>query len=205
MTIGTAQLSEALQTLIDARLDTIDRMLLGRVPRRDRVAIVREVESQVFELLHDRGVDEFTREDVLVVLGRLDPPEAYLPDEDADDETVHVRPRPISRVSQSAVASNKPFRIGKAGGILGISAIGLVLLTPLFYLTAAATDSVVLLMIVLFGLVFLSATASALGICFSILGRRDRAWAVTGLITSAISLLIATTGGILLVLDLANQ
>ena len=31
MTVTTAHLSEALQALIDSRLDTIDRMLLGRV------------------------------------------------------------------------------------------------------------------------------------------------------------------------------
>ena len=45
MTTTTAQLSESLQILIDSRLDTIDRMLLGRVSRQDRLAIVREVES----------------------------------------------------------------------------------------------------------------------------------------------------------------
>src|SRR5262249_3180878 len=44
MTIGTAVLSGPLQALVDARLDTLDRMLLGRVPRSDRRAIVDEVE-----------------------------------------------------------------------------------------------------------------------------------------------------------------
>jgi hypothetical protein len=56
-------------------------MLLGRLPRSERVEIVREVESQIFELLGERNSDELTREDVLAVLARLDPPEAYLPDE----------------------------------------------------------------------------------------------------------------------------
>ena len=80
MTVDTAQVSEALQTLIDARLDTVDRMLLGRVPRQDRLAIVREVESQIFELLPTHGDGELGRDDVLAVLARLDPPEAYLPE-----------------------------------------------------------------------------------------------------------------------------
>src|SRR6516165_7522594 len=82
MSVGTMQLSESLQALVDARLDTIDRMLLGRTTRSDRLAIVREVESQLFELLHEQGRDELTREDVLAVLSRIDPPEAYLPDEE---------------------------------------------------------------------------------------------------------------------------
>lgn len=67
----TIQLSTALQSLIDSRLDTVDRMLLSRVPRGERLAIVREVESQIDELLSERETDEVSREDVLAVLGRL--------------------------------------------------------------------------------------------------------------------------------------
>ena len=83
MTVATTQLSESLQVLVDARLDTIDRMLLGRVPRADRLAIVRDLETQIFELLQERDRDagELGRDDVLAVLSSLDPPEAYLPEE----------------------------------------------------------------------------------------------------------------------------
>ena len=41
---ASIHVSESLQTLIDCRLDTIDRMLLGRLPRSERMEIVREVE-----------------------------------------------------------------------------------------------------------------------------------------------------------------
>ena len=34
MTVATAQISDSLQMLIDSRLDTIDRMLLGAFPAR---------------------------------------------------------------------------------------------------------------------------------------------------------------------------
>ena len=44
----SVQVPELLQTLIDSRLDTIDRMLLGRLPRTERLEIVREVELQNF-------------------------------------------------------------------------------------------------------------------------------------------------------------
>ncbi len=80
-TIATSPLSETLQSLVDARLDTIDRMLLGRVNRHDRLAIVREVESQIFDLLQGRDPGPLDRDDVLAVLARLDPPEAYLPED----------------------------------------------------------------------------------------------------------------------------
>ena len=41
MTVAAVHLSGSVQTLIDSRLDTIDRMLLGRLSRQDRLAIVR--------------------------------------------------------------------------------------------------------------------------------------------------------------------
>ena len=55
MTSTMVQLPQALETLIESRLDTIDRMLVGRVPRQDRLAIVREVESQIYDLLQEGG------------------------------------------------------------------------------------------------------------------------------------------------------
>ena len=69
MTVATAQISESLQTLIDSRLDTIDRMLLGQLPGQERIAIVTEVEAQIHELPQTSDADELTREDVLAVLG----------------------------------------------------------------------------------------------------------------------------------------
>jgi len=43
--IASIHVSESLQPLIDCRLVTIDRMLLGPLPLSERVEIVREVES----------------------------------------------------------------------------------------------------------------------------------------------------------------
>ena len=91
MSVATTELSRSTQHLIDSRLDTIDRMLLGRVSRQERLEIVREVEAQIFEQLHERGADELSREDVLAVLGRLDPPEAYLPEEAGEAGPVPAR------------------------------------------------------------------------------------------------------------------
>lgn len=84
--MSTAEMSatmNAARMLIDARLDAIDRALLGRVSRAERLDVVGEVDSRIDELLRERcgPGSEPSREDVLAVLSRLDPPEAYLGEE----------------------------------------------------------------------------------------------------------------------------
>jgi len=73
-------LNPQLRSIIDARLDAIDRVLvqalIGWTERRN---IVEEVETQIFELLARRSPSP-TEEDVLAVLAAIDPPEAYLPE-----------------------------------------------------------------------------------------------------------------------------
>ena len=132
-------LSASLQSLIDSRLDTIDRMLLGRVGRAERMSIVREVESQIHELLAERNADEPSREDVLAVLGRLDPPEAFLGDEFERDEPATVRPA-VRAPSRLARAGNE--RAARVSGILGLVALGCLLLVPLSYVLAIFFESV---------------------------------------------------------------
>src|SRR5262245_24289132 len=133
MMVATEQLSGTLQTLVDARLDTIDRMLMGQVPRQERLAIVREVEAQIFELLQERPGGELERQDVLAVLARLDPPEAYLP------EARGAEPAPARRETRARAAP--PVRPGdckapKVSGILGLLSIALLFLSILGYFIA---------------------------------------------------------------------
>ena len=101
MMVATTQVTESLQTLIDSRLDTIDRMLLGRLPRSERLEVVREVEGQIHELLGERGSDDLTREDVLAVLARLDPPEAYLPEGESGVSIGGCTPNALFRPGRS--------------------------------------------------------------------------------------------------------
>src|SRR5262245_1546933 len=157
--VAAARLSESLQTLVDSRLDTIDRMLLGRVPRQDRLAIVKDVEAQVFDLLQDRDVEELSRDDVLAVLARLDPPEAYLSDE-VGDNLVPVRRELRPRVARR-VRTRDP-KVAKASGILGLLSIGLILSSPLYYLIAVAFNSELVLLVFGAGSLFLTAMASIL-------------------------------------------
>jgi hypothetical protein len=76
-----AELNPELRKLIDARLDAIDRILVGaQITWSERRSIVGEVETQIFELLARRSQMP-THDDVLAVIESLDPPESYIPEE----------------------------------------------------------------------------------------------------------------------------
>jgi hypothetical protein len=75
-------LSNELQAIVDNRLDAIDQNLLrAGLPRHQRRSIVEEVENQILEMLMRLEADPWTRQDVLAVLAKLDPPEAYVPED----------------------------------------------------------------------------------------------------------------------------
>jgi hypothetical protein len=188
MTVVTAQISESVQTLIDSRLDTIDRMLLGRVSRQERLAIVTEVESQIHELLHASDSDELTREDALAVLARLDPPEAYIPEEN-DGDRVSLHSTIPARERQSGPAAS--YKIGRAAGVLGVSALALLLLLPVEYLIAAALNSEVAAEILFGGTLLLMFIAGVLGLTFGIIARKSGPSALVGIVTSSLALVLS--------------
>lgn len=188
MMVATAQISESLQTLIDSRLDTVDRMLLGRLSRRDRLAIVREVESQIHELLQTSDAEELTREDVLGVLAQLDPPEAYLSDE-TEGEPVSVR-RTIPVRAQRPVV-NGDLRVGRASGILGVVAIALLLLLPASYFIAVASQSELVLFVLGGAILVLVFVTAAVGLVLGVVARKSGVWAVVGIVTSVLAPLLS--------------
>jgi len=190
-TAVAAQLSESLQALVDSRLDTIDRLLMGRLPRQDRLAIVKEVEDQVFELLQERGAEELSREDVLAVLARLDPPEAYLPEESAGLEWVLSRRPPGSRPVRTARGGDP--KVAKVSGILGLVAVASVLLIPLDYVVALALNSEVIFLVLGGGTFGLTLIGGILAIVLAIYSRMGSAWAVVGVVTGALSLFCCFT------------
>jgi len=192
-TIAASPLTEALQTLVDTRLDTIDRMLLGRVNRQDRLAIVREVESQIFDLLQARDAGSLDRDDVLAVLARLDPPEAYLPDEDASGE---VRPTRVSAIPRNIQPSSgaPPGRLGLASGVLGMLSISFIFFV---FLCEAVVG---FLQFGVFGAIGLSFVGCVLAIIFAARARLRGAWAVVGLVTGILSLLAFVAYGVLILI-----
>jgi hypothetical protein len=198
MTVTTAQLTDSMQTLIDARLDTIDRMLLGRVPRADRLAIVREVEGQIYDLLAERGSDEPDRDDVLAVLARLDPPEAYLPEEGPGGPAVLRAPSP-ARVARPA-AKPDVSGVARASGILGIAALTIFFLTPAIFLGTELLGSEILLYVGVFGAAALSFVTGLVGIALALFARLRGAWAIVGLVTGVLAVLFSGIGSIGLLL-----
>jgi hypothetical protein len=202
MTTTTAGLSESLQTLIDARLDTIDRMLLGRVSRQDRVSIVREVEGQIFDLLQERDAESLERDDVLAVLARLDPPEAYVPEESGTGAAVVQQPS-IRRATPAAPKGSS--RVASASGILGICALGMVLLSPWVYAAAELFQSQAVFVFGLIAMASLAFVGGVSGVALAIYTRLRGVWAVVGLVTGIIAVLCALAGGGFILLGLMGS
>jgi hypothetical protein len=187
MTLATAQLSGSLQTLIDSRLDTIDRMLLGRLSRQDRLAIVREVESQIHELLQERDNAELTRDDVLAVLARLDPPEAYISDE---PETIAAPARDTLQSRSTPAAPRADQRAARASGVLGLGALALIVMYPALFFIALTVQSQFLALALFGATVGLAFPATILGLVLGVYSRKRGVWAVVGILTCVLSLLL---------------
>jgi hypothetical protein len=202
MSVATTELSRSTQHLIDSRLDTIDRMLLGRVPRQERIEIVREVEAQIFEQLYERGADEWSRDDVLAVLGRLDPPEAYLPEEEGELSAVRSRISSGPNAGQRSPVGRGDARAAKVSGILGLVAISLLLLgCPSAIGMAVLAQSQAVLFIAGGGVLALSFIGSSLAIVLAAYSRLAGAWALVGLVNGIVSVLggLVLTGFVILV------
>lgn len=190
-TLTTDRLPRPLQRLIDARLDTIDRMLLGRLPRADRLAVVRDVEGQVHDLLGERPGHELDREDVLAVLARLDPPEAYIPEDGGFEATAVLLPRRGAPADGRANAPGRDRRLATVVGIVGLGVLGLVLAWPmayLFALVASLGEPTFFLLLGISGLTLLAALPTLL---LSIVARRGGPWAVVGMVAGGVGLAFA--------------
>jgi hypothetical protein len=191
-TEGFIQVPELLQSLIDSRLDTIDRMLLGRLPRGERLEIVREVESQIFELLRERtGGTELSREDVLDALRRLDPPEAYLPEdfgpEASSRRPVTVRSHQAGHYVPTAPSPRAP--IGLASFLVGIGASMLVLLQMPVLIAAANIFSGNATPIYLIYFTYTAVVAATAVTAIGLAGKAGlgNGWSVAGLVIGILS------------------
>lgn len=179
-------MTEANQMLIDSRLDAIERNLLGRMPRADRVAIIQEVESQIQDLLRDRDPQEVSREEVLDVLRKLDPPEAYLAENPPRLEGYRTSITDRSGAAMPSYRRKSRGISGLVGGILGISCVvGFFMV----FILAVANEQAAKAICILFG--FPGLGASITGLVFSILGisRGQGAWAIVGLVLTPIAIL----------------
>ena len=144
MNTAVFELAPSLQRLLDARLDNIDRALLGSdLSRVERRQIVSSVEDQIHEMIDRLGREEPTREEILHILASIDPPEAY------GDGTSGRRDVSELRLSRSLQSSeNVSSKTGTSTlGILGLVLSGLCILTgpSIFFLGILAIPFLILL------------------------------------------------------------
>lgn len=76
--MNALQLSAEAQSLLDAHLDAVERVLLDAgLARSERQAICDEIQAQARDMLEARGAAPPTVEDMRAVLITMDPPESY--------------------------------------------------------------------------------------------------------------------------------
>ncbi len=200
MTLMMAELEATAQALVDARLDTIDRMLVGRVPRADRLAIVREVEAQIFELLPADEPGPIDRAAILAVLRRLDPPEAYLPDASEAIATPGLRTsRPVLT---TAASRSGQHQTALWSGILGIgSIVGSIFLPILSWGMAMLFNSVPVLMAASILSAVMIFAMAIVAIVLGVRSRRTNGWGMAGLVTGIVGCVLGLLfcGGMLFV------
>jgi hypothetical protein len=209
MSVATLQLTDSIQALVDARLDTIERMLLGRVSRADRLAILRDVETQIIEQLQERDADELTRDEVIEILRTLDPPEAYLPDGEglplvAQRPALGGRAAGLPAASSPARSGKRARRhgLGRLSGILGIVSLALVVAIPLVYILAIVTESEVMLFVGGLGVAALMFIGGVTSFVLALVARVSGAWAIVGLITGIFAVMFSLLPALYLLLAL---
>jgi hypothetical protein len=196
MTVTMMRLDEALQALVDARLDTIDRMLMGHLPRRDRLAIVQDVEAQIDEMLDGLGTEGVTREALMSILTRLDPPEAYIPE--SEGRGVTVPPRRVTVPAAGVVNRGAPAaglaRLAKVSGVVGlISPVGGGLVMVVGYATAFWMQSQIPFFVGIAGSIGLMLCGGIVAITLAACSRRGGAWMVLGLVTGILAVVFSLT------------
>lgn len=110
----------ALRQMIDARLDNVERALMTQfMGRGDRQQILSAIEDQILEMLGQSAGEEPTRDDLLNVLAKLDPPEAYLEMSDTRVTELstmrterHQVERNIAKFADSKKRVNMPAVVG---------------------------------------------------------------------------------------------
>ena len=122
---------------------------------------------------------------MLAVLARLDPPEAYLPDETEDVPDPCTRDESLHRVTQPAAQGRPQGRASQRHPGLGGSCA---LLAPaLGYLIAVAFKSEAVLIVLCGGNLAVDVRRSVLGLVLGVIARKSGPWAVVGIVTSVLA------------------
>ncbi len=111
----TIEIPSAMRQMIDARLDSVERALMAKgMGRSDRQQILGAIEDQILEMLSQSSDEEPTRDDVLLILAKLDPPEAYMDFSEGDGVVFPVSKtgeRPRATEGASMPTTKKDFNV----------------------------------------------------------------------------------------------
>jgi hypothetical protein len=157
MTATIDELKRPLRNLIDNRLDGIDRILIeAGAPRAERGNILSDIEGQIYEMLRAAvGEEEPTRPDVLDVLAKLDPPEAYAPEEQRE-KAVEFKPAPMIPPKPSLADSPDKGRTSTIGILACVGGLmTLVIGLPGSILIALMDSETAFVFLILVSLIFL--------------------------------------------------
>ncbi len=144
--------------LIDARLDSIDRMLMDSgVHRSERAEIIQSVEDQIAEMLVTQEGDT-ERDRVLMVLRSLDPPEAF-----GSSSAVTPARRRVGPAPQAAtpIVSAVPVQRARTSGaaitslVLALLSIPTIIILPL--------GGLISMIAAIFGVIAISSVAGSQG------------------------------------------
>ena len=154
----TLEMPATLRQMIDARMDNIERALMTKgMSRGDRRQVLSAIEDQILEMLGQSTDEEPTREDLLSILARLDPPEAYLELSDVDVCGLHTS---ISSERRMDADVGRFTPLKKDLNVMAVIAFVLV--------CVACLGSFSWWVLSLYGLIPLAVTTIAAGICGTI-------------------------------------
>jgi len=191
--VDMPNLAPALQSLVDARLDAIDRMLLGQVSRQERLDVVGEVEGRIHELLRERlgAGGEPSRDDVLAVLARLDPPEAYLPEGAPSMEASAPprAPRTAREVAPQASATDS-VSFARLSLALGTIALATAFMIPLGFAVGLRFDSELVAFAFWVPALTCMLVCGLASVALALRSRLKNPGAIIGLVSGCVSLLL---------------
>ena len=194
--MSTAEMNMATNSaraLIDARLESVERALFGRLSRAERLDIVGEIESRIDELLIEQCTSgcEPTREDILAVLTRLDPPEAYLDFESVEETSQPALEKSVRPVITKNVSNDERLRkISILSTICGLASFFATILSTAFIYAAFERQSEAAFIAASVIFIFMQpVVASAL--FFAGMSQLRNIWSIAGLLLGVSTLFLS--------------
>lgn len=124
------------QSLLDCRLDLLDKMLVGVLPRGRRLEFVRGIELRILQQLSALTTGEPTEEQMLAALSQCEPLETVLATALSTARSPAIPQAEAAAALNLLVTPRPQLKIARIAGFLGVASLLLLLAAPYFYLAA---------------------------------------------------------------------